>query len=218
MSDVCFVSVAFQLNGDDRYIHQQRRLRESVLNIYPDASILFFEDRMPRGSRSFYESLYGFKPHAIQEALDAGFKKVMWFDPAMILMTGIEPIVLKYPMVAVKDDSKLFRMVSKNACNFFQVSPALIEALDWHLVGGSMYYFNFNDMRVRSIFDLWMRAERQGCFGSQQEAASEQINGHRYDETCLALAMYGHRLYPIPPPDVRYCIEKDPIFTKKHFK
>jgi len=213
MDDVVFVSVGF----GEKYIEQQDRLKESILAIYPNANLLFFRDRLPAKSKQFFDSLYGFKVHAIQEALEFGFKKVIWFDPAMILVDKIDNL-LDYWMVAVKDDNKLHNCISVKACNFFKTSSYVVEQLGWNLVGGSLYYFNFHDMRVRSIFILWKESEEAGCFGSQVEAASEQLQGHRYDEACLALSMYGHHLHPVSAPEVRYCIENNPMFIKKHFK
>lgn len=210
---VVFVCVAF----GDKYVAQQERLRASIFAIYPNANLMFFTECLPPGSQPFQDSLYGFKVHAIQAAIDKGFKKVIFLDPAMILMDKVDDL-FEYYIVAVKDDHKLHPLVSDNALRFYQTPRHLVEALEWHLVGGSIYYFNFLDMRVRSIFDLWKRSEKAGCFGSQYEAASEQINGHRNDESCMALAMQGHRMMPQPGPDVRYCIEKNPMFIKKHFK
>lgn len=214
MDDVCFTSVCF---GDRRYVDQQVRLKESILKIYPQANLNFYFDRIPRTSKSFWQSLYGFKPHAIQETRLMGFNKVIWLDPAMILCDKVDDF-FKYNVIAVKDDNRLFDLMSDRCVSEYGLSRDKMKEDDWRLVGGSLYYFDFNFAVARDVFNHWFTSEQRGLFGSQQEAATEQINGHRNDETCMAVAMYQNGLEPQPGPDVRYCIEKNPIFIKRHFK
>lgn len=214
MDDVAFVSVAFGA----AYIEQQDRLKESILAIYPDANIIFFtRGTWPPMAKTFYQSLYGFKPHAINEARRMGFKRIIWLDPAMILCDKVDDL-FQYPVIAVKDDNQLHDLISERTLAHYGLTREGIKKHDWRLVGGSLYYFDFNQSSAKIIFNMWLEAEIEGLFGSQQEQASEQINGHRMDETLMAVAMYLVGVDPQPGPDVRYCIEKNPIFIKKHFK
>jgi len=214
MNDVCFVSVAF----GERYVEQQERLRESIFDIYPDANILFYTDARPEGSRTFYESLYGFKPHAVLGAINIKkCDKIIWCDPAMILVDKIDDM-LKYPIIAVQDDNKLFKFISDRYLAKSKLTRLELEHLSWHLVGGSLLYFDFTNDIACDIFAGWMADERAGLFGSQYEEASEKLQGHRADETCLAMQIYKHGVTPISGPDVRYNIEENPMWLKKHFK
>lgn len=213
MDDVCFVSVAF----GDEYLRQQERLSESILKIYPDANMLFFHDILPEAARPFLDSLYGFKPHAVQAALNRGFKRIIWMDPAMILMDKVDDL-FQFDIMAVKDDGKLCNQISPIAMEYFGMTKEEIEEEEWHLVGGSLYFFDFTKVKTLVVFRDWMNAEQDGIFGSQKQAASEQIPGHRYDETCLAMAMYLHGVKPTDADKVRYCIADNPAWTKKHFK
>lgn len=208
----CFVSVGF----GEKYIQQQDRLKESILAIYPNANIMFWRDSLPNSSPTFAQSLYGFKPHAIEAARKKGFKKILWLDPAIILMKPIDPI-LKYPIIAVKDDNKLFDLVSDKCLRAYGLNRTTMKYANWFLVGGSLYRFDFNYPATENIFNCWFNAELQGLFGSQRESASEQINGHRNDESCMALALYMNNAEPIPGPDVGYNCQ-DGIFIKKHFR
>ncbi len=214
MKDVCFVSVCF---GDPRYYLQMDRLRASILCFYPDANILFYKGEYPPGSRSFYESLYGFKPHAIQSAKEQGFKKIIWLDPAMILIDIIDDL-LKFDMMAVKDDNLLYNVVSNNCYDYFGLTQKQVLDNKWHLVGGSIYTFNFEKDSANQIFNRWFDAEKRRMFGSQQEQASEKLQGHRMDEAVMAICMYQNGIEPTSPEDARYCWVENPIFIKKHFK
>ncbi len=212
MGDVIFCSVAF----GNRYLDQQRRLEESIRAIYPDARLLFFRGRLPDTSREFHESLYGFKVHAIAEASQI-CPKVIWLDPAMILTGPIDRLYY-HSVVAVKDESKLHQSISEIFLDYIDISRKKVKEFDWHLVGGSLYYFDFDKVSAIQIFEMWANFEKGGWFGSQQQQASEQINSHRNDESCMAVAMYLHEVYPVTPEEVGYCVEKDASFQKKHFK
>jgi hypothetical protein len=213
MKDVCFVSVAF---GDPRYLEQMDRLKQSILNFYPDANILFFRGMLPPGSRSFYQSLYGFKPHAVLAARQRA-SKVVWLDPAMIMVDEIDDL-FKFEMMAVKDDNLLYNLVSNKCYEYFKLTKKEVYDKSWHLVGGSIYWFDFESINAQMIFNRWYQAEVAGKFGSQQEQASEQLQGHRMDEAVMALAMYEAAIEPIDAQTARYCNESNPMFIKKHFK
>lgn len=215
MKDLCFTSVCF---GDPRYLDQQIRLKESILKIYPKANINFYFNELPPGSKSFFDSMYGFKVHAIKESYDKGFDKILWLDPAMVLEKEIDDDILDWPVIAVRDDNKLYNLVSDKCADFYNLSKEKMKLDDWRLVGGSLYYFDFNTIKARGVFEIWKNAEEKGLFGSQYEAASGLIPGHRNDEACMAIAMYLNGCFPQPMEYVGYCTGKNDTFTKKHFK
>lgn len=214
MDDVCFVSVAF----GERYVEQQERLRESILAIYPDAILLFYTDTSPEGARSFYESLYGFKPYAVLDAINVKrCHKIVWCDTAMILMDKIDDM-FKYDIMAVQDDNKLVKFISDRYLSENKLTREELERLPWHLVGGSLFYFDFTKDITCDIFAGWIADERAGLFGSQYEEASEKLQGHRADETCMAMQLYKHGVNPVSASEVRYNVEEKPMWVKKHFK
>jgi hypothetical protein len=217
MKDVCFVSVAF---GDKRYLEQQERLRHSIRLIYPDAPLFFWTNEMPPGARSMSDSLYGFKPHAVHYALKRGYKKIMFFDPAIILMKPIDfymEKVKEYGVCCAQDDNKLSPFCGDRALKHYGLTREDIK--DWHLVGGSFYYFDFDVPLSGKAFARWLTNEEIGLFGSQREQASGQLQGHRNDEAMMALALYDLGSKPMSG-DVRYnCENKELcILDKKHFK
>lgn len=214
---VAFVSVAF---GDKRYLEQQERLKHSILQIYPDAPLFFWTNEMPPGARSMSESLYGFKPHAVNYALKQGYNKIMFFDPAIILMKPIDFYQGKaeeYGVCCAQDDNKLSHFCGDKALNWFKLGRN--EISDWHLVGGSFYYFDFSVELCVDIFSDWLSSEIAGTFGSQREQASNQLQGHRNDEANMALSIYRNYSKPMSG-DVRYNCENKEIciLDKKHFK
>jgi hypothetical protein len=208
-----FVCVAF----GPLYVEQQKRLKESILSIYPDAPLFFWTDELPNGSQTFQKSLYGFKPHAVNAALEKGYKQIVFFDPAVILTDRVDfyqNVIHEYGVIAVPDANKLHRFCYKKALDHFSLTKH--DIMDWHLVGGSFYYFDFDLPLCHTIFNKWIDAERLGLFGSQQEQASERLHGHRSDEAIMALALYTSGSRPMSGL-TRYNCEGG-VTLKKHFK
>lgn len=217
----CFVSCAF---GDERYIYQQDRLRTSITNIYPDIaeSITHFNrGTVAPGALAMSESLYGFKVHAIHAQLKL-YDYVIWCDPAMVLWKPVDELLKvcdnNQGVYAVKDDNKLIDCVSDLALQYFDYEKDTVKSKDMHLVGGSLYIFNSNSFRARAVFNDWYKSEIAGIFGTAAQAASNRINGHRNDESCLALAMYANGVEPIPYDVAKYNNGEASVFVKEHFK
>lgn len=212
MTDFIITSVAF----GPRYVEQQKRLHASICEHYSADHHIQWTGTLPPGSKSHAESLYGFKVHAVKYALDKGYKKIIFLDPACIVMKPVEYyFTLSLPVIAAKDDNLLKDHISINKLMWWS---ATVVPDRWHLVGGSVYVFDFANPFCDRIFDIWQACERAGGFGSQKEQSSEEINRHRNDESCMAMALYTNGFQPIPCDVARYCCGPETIIHKKHFK
>lgn len=213
MTDFCFVNVSF----GDRYVRTQERLKDSILQLYPDAAMFFWTDELPPGSKPFVKSLYGFKVHAVNHARENGFKKVIWIDTCAVLKSKVEPLwpLLKsYGVWAVADEVTVRRYCSQKLLGIYKVPPHL------KLVGGSLYLFDFEQFPSQLIFRSWEKMEEAGHFGDMALIMSEGDEndgidrcGHRMDETCMALSMWLHNFAPIPRDVSMY----DQVISKEHF-
>jgi hypothetical protein len=210
MKDLCFVSLAF----GSLYVDQINRLKKSILAIFPEANAQFYIEDFPSGSRPFGQSLYGFKPHAIAHARKQ-FSKVIWLDPAMVLVDRDLSAITKHKLVAVKDDHKLNPFISDQALKFYGITRHQIES--FHLVGGSLYYFDFDFKVVNDVFDMWLKSEQNNLWDGEGQTHTGATRGHRSDEALMALAMFQHGLEPQVKDEVRYCND-NPAFIKLHFK
>lgn len=215
IKDIAFLSVAF---GDDRYLNQIDRLEASIFNIYSDANLFFYRNVLPENSKTHNDSFYGFKVHAVEKALNAGYKKIIWLDPAMILVNQeldfYDEILKKYPVIAVMDDNKLNNFISERCKNYFGIDENWLNERDARLVGGSFYYFDFENDIASRIYQNWKQSELDGIFGS----IHEEIGSHRQDETCLSLSLYKNESSPLPYSQSRYNWCENPVFIKQHFK
>lgn len=181
-NNIAFCNVSF----GERYVRTQERLKQSILDIYPDAQLFFWTDELPPGSKPFQESLYGFKVHAIKHARVQGFTKVVWIDTCAILKGKLEPL-FEACFIAVADENALYRYSSKIE----------VKTKSCRLVGGSLYLFDFDQNYYLDVFESWATMESNGDFGSQEFIMNEKNDGvekcgHRMDETCMAIAIYGH--------------------------
>ena len=156
---------------------------------------LYFKDELPykEGVVSenvvtrFQQSLYGFKPHAIQRAIDLGYKKIIWLDPSVLPITDMKYLIDELdtnPLLIVEGDAKIVDMCNQKALNWFGFNTEDLK--DVKHLGGTIYCFNFNDEKTMEVFNLWKKAEEEGIYGTQDEF----MLGHWADETCMALAIH----------------------------
>ncbi len=213
MLAVCSLSFGHEYNW------RLDRLKTSMDKTNPDVPFFFYKDQLPAKSKPYNQSLYGFKPHLIQEVIDKGFEQIIYLDATMIVNGNLEwyhDVAKEYGgVLAVQDDNKLDRFVSNIALYAFDFSRD--EAKHMHMVGGSFYYFDITQPMARQVFGNWWAAEDSGLFGSQADEAAGKLQGHRHDEACLALALYKHGTKPFTG-DTQYNYSSGSILTKSHFK
>jgi len=218
MKNLAIISVAFQSNAyGDQYIRQQERLKESIEKHCPDADLFFWTDEYPPGSKPFLESLYGFKAHAIHHVFKLGYTRILYLDTAMVIERPID-CIFDHEFIAVRDETKLHTCISDKFLVDQFIDRSIVEDMKLHLVGGSLYYFDFNNLNTCRLFWRWLDAEEEGFFGSQEEESSGQLQGHRHDEACMALIMSRCGAKTTEPHEIGYCTADNPVFVKKHFK
>lgn len=215
MSDIAVCSLAFGYE----YTWRLHRMASTLRHTNPGVKLFQWEEKMPKGARSFNESMYGFKPWAIQAALDAGYKKIFWIDCTCVIQDKLDyydQFTEEHGgVLAVQDDNKLSGFCASKALDWVGVTRSWVK--DKHLVGGSLYYFDFNYPLCQKIFWEWMESEKYGMFGSMVEQCGEMLQGHRSDETMMALFLYKYGSKPFTGA-TRYNWENGGVVQKKHFK
>lgn len=215
MSEIAVCSVAF----GEKYVWRLGRMKETLQNTNPNVRLFEWTDRMPDGARPFNESLYGFKPHAIQIARDQGYKKIFFIDCTCVIQDKLnyydQHTKEHKGVLAVQDDNKLTGFCSDKALRYIGKDRQYLK--DKHLVGGSLYYFDFDVPGCEYIFGRWMESELKGLFGNMVEQCGEQLQGHRSDETMMSLFLYEAGSKPFTGA-TRYNWEKGGVVQKMHFK
>lgn len=234
MKDVIFTSYCFDnvaAGGD--YKAQQDRLKESILAIYPEAHVHFKYDPEHIGKPKFQQSLYGFKADLVKECLAKGFKKIIFFDTAICLNEKVDywfEIIKDYGVLAPIDRQKLDTVTSNNCLDHLNLNREDVKHIN--LVGGSIYVFDFNLPICQEVFTIWADLEQRGLFGQQEDLSNGKLEGHRMDETCMALSLSFNGVEPLGHDAIRYAYEHpvtkeltrmgegnyEPIAIKRHFK
>jgi len=230
--DIAFCSSAF----GKQYVPMLDRLIESINKIHPNAKQFIYRDRLPKNSKPHYGndgSMYGFKIHAIQEALDAGYKKIVWLDSASILVNDIRRVFQyckTHGIVASNDASFIWTNCNDSALKHFGITREEAKEKGLKFAAGSFYALDFDEPLCRQVFETWKESERLGLFGKSTDRWEDSggPSGHRHDETCFGLSLWKHNLEYCTgqesgyccceylPPGIPACPEL--IVTKKHFK
>lgn len=191
MNKTCIVSVAFR----ELYVTHSWNQAESLFRSKVSYDLMRYVDELPTNKgvikdniiSEFQKSLYGFKPCALNIAIEKGYDKLIWLDPAVLPTAPIQILIDaldKYPMMVVKGDTPLAKMTNQKAKDYFGVTDKDIEGVNH--IGGTIYCFNFNDPKTKTVFNDWIKAEQDGIFGTQDD----HMKGHWCDESCMALAMH----------------------------
>lgn len=189
-NDCCVVSCAFR----EPYVTHQDRQRLRIGEDgdmqygYLKDEIIYSEGIITENIvERFQKSLYGFKPHAIQNEIYIGYKKIIWLDPSVLPTVSVKVLfdsLDDHPMIVRTGEHELSKMCNEKSKKWFGVTDEDIKGVKH--IGGTIYGFNFNNEKVREVFELWKKAEEEGIFGNQDEFMA----GHWADEACLALAMH----------------------------
>ena len=213
MLAVCSLSFGHEYNW------RLDRLKVSMDKTNPTVPFFYYKDEYPKAAKPYNQSLYGFKPHLIEEMIDKGFTKIIYLDATMIVngdLNWFHDAAIPYGgVLAVQDDNKLDRFVSNAALAGFGHTRE--QAKSMHMVGGSFYYFDITQTKAFNVFAHWSGAEETGLFGSQKDESEGKLQGHRHDEACMALALYKHGSKPFTG-DTQYNYSSGSILTKSHFK
>jgi len=234
-SEIIFTSYCFDNKEMGDYHSQQIRLKDSILSIYPDANLNFQHESEEIGKPKFQASLYGFKVRLVQECLDKGFKKIIFFDPAITLVDKVDywfDIIKDYGVLAATDRQPLDNVTSDNCLNYMGLTREQVST--WNLLGGSVYVFDFDIPKCVAIFEMWEKMEKDGIFGTQDDLSHGRLQAHRNDETCMAIAFELNGIKPLGHDVIRYAYEHPEtkkihhqfkegeevklVILKKHFK
>jgi hypothetical protein len=181
----CIVSVAFREPYISHSNNQLKKLGSLPAIIYRDA--LPYKEGVVTNNivERFQQSLYGFKPHAIQTAIDKGYSQVIWMDPSVLPTCDLNKVfeeLEQTDMLVLTSGNHISKMTSERAFTWFDTT----KDIPVNHIGGTFYGFNFNNAKTYTAFNLWKGAEEGGIFGNQ----AEFMSGHWADESCMALAMY----------------------------
>lgn len=193
----CIVSVAFR----QPYLRHSDTQRSAIELQKIGNSFFYFRDELPDKHdviredvvTHFQKSLYGFKPHAINQAYLASvlsgkkFDKLIWLDPSVLPTVSMQVLIDaldEHPIIVRPGEEPLTKMCNAKAKKWFGVTDEDIK--DERTVAGTVYGFNFNEPKAVEVFNLWKKAEEEGIFQDQDAFMA----GNWADESAFALCLY----------------------------
>ncbi len=217
----CFINVAIGLP----YVNYQNRFVNSCKEVMPNIDVLTWTDRLPEGSKSYSESMYGFKMYAFREAFKQGYDSVIWLDSPTVLKKDISFMfdileASEYGEVVVSTDAKLYQYVNDDTLNYFNVPRQEAKNKGWML----NYGFIFGFLKDSPTYKKMFACEIGGLFTSSEQDHWDHLNNsgklfngeyveHRHEESIISMIVQteGRGMVPISAVDKHLEWEKTPL-------
>ncbi len=134
---------------------------------------------------------YQFKPYAIQEALEAGYKQILWCDSTIRLVANPFPLWQQCQKTGImawnNEGHPLKPWIAPHAEKIIGINSFALEQ-----IMACCIMFDFDNPITKIVFDEWIECSRNGAF------LNKGFNNHRHDQACLSAIMHKHKV-PIQP-------------------
>ena len=128
---------------------------------------------------------FQFKPFAIQEALEAGYKQILWCDSTIRLMRSPDDLweqCAKKGILAWDNEGHpLDKWIAPHATKTIGIKPEGVKQ-----IMACCIMFDFNNKITHKVFNEWIECSRNGAFLNQG------YDNHRHDQACLSAILYKH--------------------------
>ncbi len=199
----CVVSFA---NSKGKYIQNLSRLGESLSNFTNpnfDGDFLGFIGEASCGAQPHEIVPYGFKIHAIQRAIDAGYKQILWLDSSCFAIKNLQPIFDKITETgfAFQDAGHwLGEWANDHTLQYFWINRD--GAMEMRMIGNAgLLGLNFDNPDARVFFDKWRQSMVAGCFtgawsnNEHTESQDERCRGARHDMSASSAIVHNMGLF-----------------------
>jgi hypothetical protein len=177
--------------GTERLI---RSLQETGYNGRIMASTI-----LPEGSETHQQNPYAFKVKAIEEALDAGYTKIVWMDSSIYCVQDPNSIfdkLEKQGYYFVKNGYNVCEETNDFCLDWFGVSRD--KAVSIPQIASGFWGLDFEKALSWKIFNKWKESCKEGCFkGSRShdnQSEDPRFLWHRQDQSALSLSISKHKL------------------------
>lgn len=212
----CVISLGV---GKAIYRDSLLRLEESLRRVRFDGDYLYWDEQLPKGSPEHFDVPFGFKSYCFYEALNLGYREVLWIDSACVAIRSLHPVfqLIKengYVMFNNNYDQMMGQWSSDAALAAHGLTrdeamaipehPCSVIGLDlssplgrqflegWHQVMGDGITVRGTKDAITSWEDYQAIAwNRDGCISSDP-----RVRGHRHDQ--LAAGLVASRLGMTP--------------------
>lgn len=149
---------------------------------------------------------YAFKIQAIETALSAGYKQILWLDASCYAVKSpdkIFKIIDKQGYFLEDSGFKVGNWTNDKTLDYFQISRD--EAMNIPMNSAGFTGINFDTEIGWKFFSWWRSAMEFGMFQGKwdndlhSESTDERCKGHRHDQSCASLIAYklGMKIEPV---------------------
>lgn len=202
--------------------HYRERLRSTInhCEVHCPETWKLWYDVLPEDSPEHAVNQYAFKIHAIQRAIDAGFRYILWIDTAFQPVAAIEPIwkhVAEVGCYAPRQGSSMLgSWTTDEALCIYGITRN--AAMEIPLVYSGLVGFDMQHPTGKAVWEFWRDLYRRGAFvGPHFNRPSDGQNflwecvgakwrghcsfdprceGHRHDEAALAYSLHAWGIVP----------------------
>jgi len=182
------------------YVPHQARLERSLRSVGWAGRVLTWTDALPPGSPRHEEAPYGFKLHAMGEALRKGYTSLLWLDAPCFAAAPLGPVFEKIERDGhcfVSGDERLGNWASDDCLSAFGISRD--QAMDLALLNGAFIGLDLEHARTREWYRRIVQQCEQGLFrgAALTEHAPADVRARNVDKDTGHLSddprCWGHR-------------------------
>ena len=175
-----------------RYIKGQDRLSESLLKVGFDGTFLSWTKEQSIGAPLHKDNPYGFKIYAFDQAIKAGYKKILWVDASIWAIKPLDPIwdcVDKLGYMKQYAGHLCGTWANDRCLEYFGITRDEAMEMEMHANGG-FFALDFDTDIAQQFFLRWRQSMLDGIFkGSWNndnncESTDPRCKGHRHDMVC----------------------------------
>jgi hypothetical protein len=215
------VSCCYSPHNFGYYRGYADRLERSLDDFGPDADRIIWRNSFPPGSPPHQVMPYAFKFYAVKDALQKGYRYVMWLDAGTQAIAPIQPLwdrINSYGYALLSGCDELAKWISDYALRHFGYSRE--QAKGMKLAGGCLVGLDSQNQKAMEFFQAWgeLVKDRKLLMGANRKAREyggimrslmlsdhdesvisddPTVEGHRSDESCFSLLMDRMRMEPI---------------------
>ena len=140
---------------------------------------------------------YQFKPYMVAEALEMGYKQIIWCDSTIRLMKSPDPLwelAGQHGIVAWDNEGHpLEKYIPDHQLNYLGID----SAKGMYQIMACCIMFDFNHPKTRGVFERWIDGAKNNCFHHNESKNPHYISS-RHDQALLSALMNIHNI-PVQP-------------------
>lgn len=156
---------------------------------------------------------YQFKPFAVWEAYEAGYKQILWCDSTMRIMRNPDPLWAKcaeHGILAWNNEGHLL----KDWISDYAITQLDCDVSEMKQIMACCIMFDFNHPKTLEIVEAWVDGSLNGSF-YHNESSNPNYKGSRHDQAYLSALLqihgveiqpYGELAYPHHTPIEPYFV------------